>query len=71
MRLQPGPAHEAFELYLEHQRDELENISRAALGHGTKIEIECVQTGAYWNLEYIRGKGQPNRDRGGGDRCGG
>jgi 3-keto-5-aminohexanoate cleavage enzyme len=57
LRLQPDPEHAAFELYLEHRRDELETISRAALDRGTKLEIESFQTGAFWNLEYVREKG--------------
>lgn len=57
LRLQPDPEHTPFELYLEHRRDELEQVSRAALDAGTKIEIETFQTGAYWNLEFVRAKG--------------
>lgn len=57
LRLQPNPDLAPFELYLEHRRDELEEFSRAALRAGTKIEIETFQTGAYWNLEFVRDKG--------------
>jgi 3-keto-5-aminohexanoate cleavage enzyme len=57
LRLQPDPAHAPFELYLEHRRDELETISRAALDSETKLEIESFQTGAFWNIEYVREKG--------------
>lgn len=57
LRLQPDSQQAPFELYLEHRRDELEEISAAALAVGTKIEIETFQTGAYWNLEYVRAKG--------------
>jgi 3-keto-5-aminohexanoate cleavage enzyme len=57
LRLQPDPSREPFELYLEHRRDELAQISQAALDAGTKIEIETFGTGAYWNLEFIRDKG--------------
>ena len=57
LRLQPDTGHVPFELYLEHRRDELEEISHAALQNGTKIEIEAFQTGAYWNLEFVRAKG--------------
>jgi 3-keto-5-aminohexanoate cleavage enzyme len=57
LRLQPDPRHTPFELYLEHRRDELEEISLAALDSGTKMEIETFQTGAFWNLEFVRAKG--------------
>jgi 3-keto-5-aminohexanoate cleavage enzyme len=54
---QPDPAYPANEMYALHPRDELERFCRAARAHGVKPEVECFYTGAYWNLEYIRGKG--------------
>jgi 3-keto-5-aminohexanoate cleavage enzyme len=53
----PDPAYPANEMYSLHPRDELEAFSRAALEHGVKPEIEAFYTGAFWNLEFIRGKG--------------
>jgi 3-keto-5-aminohexanoate cleavage enzyme len=52
----PDPAHPAVEMYALHPRDELEEASTAALEHGVKLEIECFYTGAFWNMEYIRGQ---------------
>jgi 3-keto-5-aminohexanoate cleavage enzyme len=51
----PDPSFPANEMYALHPRDELEEFCRAALAHGVKPEIECFYTGAFWNLEYIRG----------------
>jgi 3-keto-5-aminohexanoate cleavage enzyme len=51
----PDPAFPANEMYALHPRDELEEFCRAALANGVKPEIECFYTGAFWNLEYIRG----------------
>jgi 3-keto-5-aminohexanoate cleavage enzyme len=53
----PDPAFPANEMYAIHPRDELEVFCRAALEHGVKPEVECFYTGAFWNLEYIRGQG--------------
>ena len=53
----PDPALPANEVYALHPREELEAASRAALDHGVKLEIECFYTGAFWNLEFIRGQG--------------
>jgi 3-keto-5-aminohexanoate cleavage enzyme len=53
----PDPAFPANEMYALHPRDELEEFCRGALEHGVKTEIECFYTGAFWNLEYIRGQG--------------
>lgn len=54
---QPDPAFPPNEMYALHPRDELEAFSRAALEHRVKVEVESFYTGAFWNLEYIRGKG--------------
>jgi 3-keto-5-aminohexanoate cleavage enzyme len=54
---QPDPAYPANEMYSLHPRDELEAFCRAAMEHGVKPEVESFYTGAFWNLEYIRGKG--------------
>jgi 3-keto-5-aminohexanoate cleavage enzyme len=53
----PDPEYPANEVYALHPRDELEAASTAALEHGVKLEIECFFSGAYWNLDFIRGKG--------------
>jgi 3-keto-5-aminohexanoate cleavage enzyme len=53
----PDPAFPANEMYALHPRDELEEFCRGALEHGVKTEVECFYTGAFWNLEYIRGQG--------------
>lgn len=54
---QPDPAFPANEQYAIHPRPELEAFCAAALEHGVKPEVESFYTGAFWNLEYIRGKG--------------
>jgi 3-keto-5-aminohexanoate cleavage enzyme len=53
----PDPAFPANEMYALHTRDELEEFCRGALEHGVKTEVECFYTGAFWNLEFIRGQG--------------
>jgi 3-keto-5-aminohexanoate cleavage enzyme len=53
---QPDPNYPPNELYALHPRDELETFCRAAKEHGVKTEVECFYTGAFWNLEYIRGQ---------------
>ncbi len=53
----PDPAFPANEMYALHPRDELEEFCRGALEHGVKTEVECFYTGAFWNLDYIRGQG--------------
>ena len=53
----PDPAFPANEMYALHPRDELEEFCRGALEHGVKTEVECFYTGAFWNLEFIRGQG--------------
>lgn len=53
----PDPSHPANEMYALHPRDELEEFCRAAEANGVKPEVECFYTGAFWNLEFIRGKG--------------
>ena len=55
---QPDPAYPANEMYALHPRDELEEFCEAAKQHGVKPEIECFYTGAFWNLEFIRGLGR-------------
>ena len=54
---QPDPAFPANEQYAIHPRPELEAFCAAAREHGVKPEVESFYTGAFWNLEYIRGKG--------------
>lgn len=54
---QPDPSLPANEQYAIHPRPELEAFCAAALEHGVKPEVESFYTGAFWNLEYIRGKG--------------
>lgn len=54
---QPDPAFPANEQYAIHPRPELEAFCAAAQKHGVKPEVESFYTGAFWNLEYIRGKG--------------
>jgi 3-keto-5-aminohexanoate cleavage enzyme len=56
-RFQPDPALPAIEMYALHPRDELAEISRAAIDHRVKLDIECFYTGGYFNLEYIRSLG--------------
>jgi 3-keto-5-aminohexanoate cleavage enzyme len=54
---QPDPDHPPVEAYALHPRDELATFCRAAQEHGVKTEVECFYTGAFWNLEHIRGLG--------------
>jgi 3-keto-5-aminohexanoate cleavage enzyme len=54
---QPDPAFPANEQYSLHPRPELEAFCAAAREHGVKPEVESFYTGAFWNLEYVRGKG--------------
>lgn len=54
---QPDPSYPANEMYSLHPRDELEAFCKAAREHNVKPEIECFYTGAFWNLEFMRGKG--------------
>ena len=54
---QPDPAFPPNEQYAIHPRPELEEFCAAARTHGVKPEVESFYTGAFWNLEYIRGKG--------------
>jgi len=54
---QPEPEYPAIEQYSIHPRPELEAFCRAARERGVKPEIEAFQTGAFFNLEYIRGLG--------------
>jgi 3-keto-5-aminohexanoate cleavage enzyme len=56
-RFQPDPAFPPVELYALHPRDELAEISRAAVAHGVKLDIECFYTGGFFNLEFIRDQG--------------
>jgi 3-keto-5-aminohexanoate cleavage enzyme len=54
---QPDPDYPPNEQYAIHPRPELEEFCAAAREHGVKPEVESFYTGAFWNLEYIRGKG--------------
>lgn len=53
----PDPEYPPIEMYAIHPRDELETFCAAANAAGVKVEVECFYTGAFWNLEYIRGLG--------------
>lgn len=48
---------EPFELNILHPREELLRVSRAASAGGVKLDIECFQVGAFWNIEHIRRQG--------------
>jgi 3-keto-5-aminohexanoate cleavage enzyme len=54
---QPDPAYPPNEMYALHPRDELAAFCRAALAARVKPEVESFYTGAFWNLEFIRGQG--------------
>jgi len=54
---QPDPAYPANEMYASHPRDELEGYCKAALSKGVKVEVESFHTGAFWNMQFIAGKG--------------
>jgi 3-keto-5-aminohexanoate cleavage enzyme len=54
---QPDPDYPANEMYAIHSRDELFEYSRAAYEKKVKVEIEAFQTGAFWNVNYIRKNG--------------
>jgi len=53
----PDPARPPNEQYSIHPRSELEAFCRAAKEHGVKPELECFQSGAFWNAEFIRSLG--------------
>lgn len=54
---QPDLAYPAIEQYSIHPRSELEAFCAAARAKGVKPEIEAFYTGAFFNIEYIRGQG--------------
>jgi 3-keto-5-aminohexanoate cleavage enzyme len=51
----PDPKFPAVELYAVHPREELEMYCREMVKKGVKTEVESFTTGAFWNVEYIRG----------------
>jgi 3-keto-5-aminohexanoate cleavage enzyme len=53
----PDPAYPPVELYALHPRHELAEFAAAARAHGVKPEVECFNTGAFFNIEHIRGRG--------------
>ncbi len=57
---QPDVHYPANEMYAIHPRDELVAYCRAAAEHHVKVEVETFQTGAFWNLEYVRRQGLMN-----------
>ncbi len=50
----PDPSYPPVELYSVHPREELIMYCREMLRKGVKAEIESFNTGAFWNIEYIR-----------------
>jgi 3-keto-5-aminohexanoate cleavage enzyme len=53
----PDPEVPANEMYAIHPRDELLGYAKACYEKGVKVEVEAFQTGAFWNLEYVRKNG--------------
>ena len=54
---QPDPAFPANEMYAVHPRTELEAYAKAATEHGVKLELECFQPGAYYNVRHVDRQG--------------
>lgn len=50
---QPDPAFPANEMYAVHPRTELEAYAEAAEEHHVKLELECFQPGAYYNVRHV------------------
>jgi 3-keto-5-aminohexanoate cleavage enzyme len=51
----PDPKYPPVELYAVHPREELEMYCREMIKKGVKTEVESFTTGAFWNIEFIRG----------------
>ncbi len=54
---QPDPAYPANEMYAVHPRTELEAYASAATEHHVKLELECFQPGAYYNVRHVDRQG--------------
>lgn len=52
-----GPAYPPKRMMALHPVEELLAYCKAADEHKVKLEVECFQTGAFWNLEFVRRHG--------------
>jgi 3-keto-5-aminohexanoate cleavage enzyme len=52
-----GPAYPPKRMMALHPVEELLAYCKAADEHKVKLEVECFQTGAFWNLEFVRKHG--------------
>jgi 3-keto-5-aminohexanoate cleavage enzyme len=51
---QPDPKFLPNEMYSIHTRDEILQYVQEAEKHKVKVEAECFNTGAFWNVEFVR-----------------
>lgn len=54
---QPDPAYPPTEMYAVHPRTELAAYAQAAMDHRVKLELECFQPGAFYNVRYVDRQG--------------
>jgi len=52
---QPDKKYPPMELYAIHLRDELLMYAKEHVKKGVKTEVESFTTGAFWNIEWMRG----------------
>jgi 3-keto-5-aminohexanoate cleavage enzyme len=52
-----GPDYPPKRMMALHPVEELLDYCRAAEEHNVKLEVECFQTGAFWNVEFVRKHG--------------
>lgn len=52
-----GPDYPPKRMMALHPVEELLDYCKAAEEHNVKLEVECFQTGAFWNLEFVRKHG--------------
>jgi 3-keto-5-aminohexanoate cleavage enzyme len=52
-----GPDYPPKRMMAIHPVEELLEYAKAAEEHKVKLEVECFQTGAFWNLEFVRKHG--------------
>ncbi|MBX6425881.1 MAG: 3-keto-5-aminohexanoate cleavage protein [Variibacter sp.] len=53
----PDPKYPPKRMMALHPVEELLAYCKAAEEHNVKLEVECFQTGAFWNLEFVRRHG--------------
>jgi 3-keto-5-aminohexanoate cleavage enzyme len=53
----PDPSYPPQRMMAIHPVEELLDYAKAAKEHNVKLEVECFQTGAFWNLQFVRKQG--------------